>query len=78
MKKQNILMGAIASMIATLVLSQASYANEYSNNASKSSPLSVSNQTHEVAMFNKQGKPHKHPTGKKVNKPKKISKASKA
>ena len=77
MKKQNILMGAIASMMATLVLSQASYANEYSNNA-KSSPLSVSSQTHEVAMFNKQGKPHKHPTGKKVNKPKKVSKVSKA
>ncbi|AFY92974.1 hypothetical protein [Chamaesiphon minutus] len=77
MKKQNILMGAIASMMATLVLSQASYANESSNNASKSSPLSVRTQTHEVAMFNKQGKPHKHP-GKKVNKPKKVSKASKA
>ena len=77
MKKQNILMSAIASMMATLVLSQVSYANEYSNNASKSKPLSIRTQTHEVAMFNKQGKPHKHP-GKKVNKPKKVSKASKA
>ncbi|AFY96871.1 hypothetical protein [Chamaesiphon minutus] len=78
MKKQNILTGAIASMMVTLVLSQASYANESNNNASKSSPLSVRTQTHEVAMFNKQGKPHKHPTGKKINKPKKVSKASKA
>ncbi|AFY97188.1 hypothetical protein [Chamaesiphon minutus] len=75
MKKQNILMGSIASMMATLVLSQVSYANEYSNNASTSSPLSVRSQTREVAIFNKQGKPHKHPTGKKVNKPKKASKA---
>ena len=72
--KKNILIGAIAGMFSTLALSQAGYANELSshqkvaNRTSDSHSPVVQKTTDKVAMLNKQGKAHKHPTGKKGKK----------
>lgn len=72
MQKQHILTGVISSMLVTLALSQVSYGNEsimsqqkVSNDISDAHSLSVQTKTSKIAMFNKQAKPHKHPTGKK-------------
>ena len=74
MKKQNILTGAIAGMFATLVLSQAGYANESSTHQKFANPTSdshsslVQKTTDKVAMFGKGAKGHKHPTTGKTGK----------
>ena len=71
MKKQNILTGAIAGMLVTLALSQASYANESSihqkvaNRTSDSNSSLVQKTTDKVAMLGTGAKGHKHPIGKK-------------
>lgn len=74
MKKQNILTGAIAGMLATLALSQAGYANEssshqkVSNRTSDSHSSLVQKTTDTVAMFGKGAKGHKHPPTSKKGK----------
>ena len=74
MKNQNILTGAIAGMLATLALSQASYADEFSsyqkvaNRTSDSHSSLVQKTTDKVAMFGKGAKGHKHPTTGKTGK----------
>lgn len=74
MKKQNILTGAIAGMLATLALSQAGYANEssshqkVSNRTSDSHSSLVQKTTDKVAMFGKGVKGHKHPPTRKKGK----------